>query len=61
MAIENKIGRLARNTGPARFFIPVGIVLIIFGAILFGFKTDKMAKILMSEQKKYENFCWVID
>jgi len=44
MAIENKIGRLARNTGPARFFIPVGIVLIIFGAILFGFKTDKYVK-----------------
>ncbi len=29
-----------RNTGPARFLIPLGIVLIIFGIILLGMKTD---------------------
>ena len=29
-----------RNTGPARFLIPLGIVLIIFGIILPGMKTD---------------------
>ena len=29
-----------RNTGPARFFIPFGIILIVFGIILMGFKTD---------------------
>ena len=26
-----------RNTGPARFFIPVGIILIIFGIIMMTF------------------------
>ncbi len=30
-----------RNTGPARFFIPAGIILIIVGIILLGFNTDK--------------------
>ena len=44
MNFENKLARLMRNTGPARFFIPVGIVLIIFGAILFGMKTDSFEK-----------------
>ena len=29
-----------RNTGPARFLIPVGLILIIFGIILLGMKTD---------------------
>ena len=38
--MENKIARFMRNTGPARFFIPVGIVLIIFGVILMMFKSD---------------------
>ena len=38
--MENKFARLMRNTGPARFFIPVGIILIVFGIILLGFKTD---------------------
>ena len=30
-----------RNTGPVRFFAPVGIILIVFGIILLGFNTDK--------------------
>ena len=42
--MENKIARLMRNTGPARFFIPVGLILIIFGIILSGFKTDNYAE-----------------
>ncbi|MBQ2110948.1 MAG: hypothetical protein II191_04295 [Clostridia bacterium] len=29
-----------RNTGPSRFLIPVGLILIIFGIILLGMKTD---------------------
>lgn len=41
MSAENKFARLMRNTGPARFFIPVGIVLIIFGIILLSFNTGK--------------------
>ena len=39
MNVENKFARLMRNTGPARFLIPAGIILIIFGIILLGFKT----------------------
>lgn len=30
-----------RNTGPARFFIPLGIILIVFGIIMLGFNTDE--------------------
>lgn len=37
----NKFARFMRNTGPARFLIPAGLILIIFGIILLGFKTDK--------------------
>ena len=40
MNTENKFARLMRNTGTARFLIPAGIILIIFGIILLGFKTD---------------------
>lgn len=40
MSFENKYARFMRNTGPGRFLLPVGIVLIVFGVILFGFKTD---------------------
>lgn len=29
-----------RNTGPARFFVPLGLVLIIFGVVLFVFRSD---------------------
>ena len=38
--MENKFARFMRNTGPARFFVPVGIVLIVFGIILLSFNTD---------------------
>ena len=41
MNTENKIARFSRNTGPARFFIPVGVILIVFGVILSGMRTDK--------------------
>ncbi|MCR4621946.1 MAG: DUF3592 domain-containing protein [Clostridiales bacterium] len=40
MGIENKIARLSRNTGPARFFVPVGLILIVFALILMGFNHD---------------------
>ena len=40
MTIENKFARLTRNTRAARFFIPVGLALIVFGVILFLFKND---------------------
>ena len=32
MKVENKFAKWMRNTGPARFFIPVGIILIVVGA-----------------------------
>ena len=44
MNMESKLGRFMRNSGPARFFIPLGIVLIVFGVILFLFKTDNMVE-----------------
>ncbi len=34
MGFENKFARLMRNTGPARFFVPAGVILIVFGIIL---------------------------
>lgn len=40
MNIENRFAKFMRNTGPARFFVPVGIILIVFGIIMMGFHTD---------------------
>ena len=33
-----------RSSGPARFFVPVGIVLIIFGVIMLGMNPDNYAQ-----------------
>ncbi|MCR5611644.1 MAG: DUF3592 domain-containing protein [Clostridiales bacterium] len=33
-----------RNTGPARFLVPAGLILIIFGIILLGIKMDNYAE-----------------
>ena len=38
--MENKFARFLRNTGPARFFVPLGVILIIFGILMTVFKTD---------------------
>ena len=35
-----KLARIMRNTGPARFFVPIGIIFIIFGVLTLGFNTD---------------------
>lgn len=40
MAVENKFARFMRNTGPARFFVPFGLILVIFGIIILGINTD---------------------
>ncbi|MBQ2517311.1 MAG: DUF3592 domain-containing protein [Clostridia bacterium] len=40
MNTENKFARIMRNSGPARFFIPLGIVLIVVGVLLMVFKSD---------------------
>lgn len=39
MNMESKFVRIMRNSGPARFFIPVGLILIIFGVIMLGFRS----------------------
>ena len=73
MQFENKFARFMRNTGPARFFIPAGIILIIFGVIMMGFKTDnfvetvgKVTEVVESlnaeNQKEYEvYFTYTVD
>ena len=40
MSVENEVARVMRNSGPARFFVPAGIVLILFGILLFAFNTN---------------------
>lgn len=37
MGAENKFARFMRNTGPARFFLPVGIILIVVGIVICSF------------------------
>ena len=32
--MENKLARFFRNSGPMRFFVPLGLILIIFGIVL---------------------------
>ncbi len=39
MGFENKAARFMRNTGPARFFVPVGLIMIVFGIILLFLNT----------------------
>lgn len=38
--MENKFARFLRNTGPARFFVPLGIILIVVGIFLMTRNTD---------------------
>lgn len=37
----NKLARIMRDSGPARFFVPAGIILIVFAIVLFTFNTGK--------------------
>lgn len=37
---ENKFARILRNSGPARFFVPAGLLIIIVGIILLCMRTD---------------------
>ncbi len=52
--MENKIARFLRNTGPARFFVPLGIILIVFGIILLSFKTDSYLETVGKVTEVYE-------
>ena len=38
--MENKFARFLRNSGPARFFVPLGIILIAVGIFLMTHNTD---------------------
>ena len=38
MNTENKLARLMRNSGPARVLVPIGIILIVFGIVMFLFR-----------------------
>lgn len=41
MTFLNKAIRFIKNISSAGFFIPFGIIMIVFGVILFSLKTDK--------------------
>ena len=38
--MENKFARFMRNTGPARFFVPLGVILIAVGIFLMTLNMD---------------------
>ncbi len=40
----NKLAKLMRNTGPARFFVPVGVILIVFGILTLGHNTKNFVE-----------------
>ena len=73
MNIENKFARFMRNSGPARFFVPVGIILIIFGVILMIFRSDNyletvgkvtsvVEEVNSEKQKEYDiSFTYTVD
>ena len=42
--MENKFARFMRNTGPARFMVPLGIILILVGILMMSFNTDDYVK-----------------
>ena len=44
MTFFNKYARIMRDSGPARFFVPAGLILIVFGVILFGMKTGNYVR-----------------
>jgi len=44
MTTENIFARLMRDTGPALFFIPAGLILIAFALIMMNMKTDTFKK-----------------
>ncbi|MCR4681802.1 MAG: hypothetical protein K5647_00575 [Clostridiales bacterium] len=39
MSVGNGFVRVIRNSGAARFFIPAGLVLLVFGIILLSMNT----------------------
>ena len=39
MNLESKFGRTLRNLGPARFFVPLGLILILAGVLMICFRS----------------------
>lgn len=52
--MENKFARFMRNTGPARFFVPLGIILIVVGIFLMTLKTDSYVETVGKVTEVYE-------
>ena len=44
--MENKIARFMRNTGAIRFFLPLGIILVVLGAFMVKTTPDQYAETL---------------
>lgn len=42
--MENGIASLSRNASPLRMLIPIGLVLVVFGVMLLGFKSANYAQ-----------------
>lgn len=55
MSVENKFAKFMRNTGVARFLVPFGIVMIVFGAIMSGFNTDTFEETVGKVTDVYEH------
>ena len=53
--MENKITRFLRNTGPARFFLPLGILLIAVGIFLMTLNTDSYLETVGKVTEVYEH------
>ena len=53
--MENKIARFLRNTGPARFFLPLGILLIVVGIFLMTLNTDSYLETVGKVTEVYEH------
>lgn len=55
MNMENKLARIMRNTGPARFFVPVGLILIIVGIILMCMTSGNLVETVGTVTKVEES------
>ena len=54
MNVENKFARFMRNTGPARFFVPLGVILIAVGIFLLTLNTDSYLETVGKVTEVYE-------
>lgn len=54
--MADKFARLMRNSGPARFFVPIGIILIVFGVIMLGFNSENYLETTGTVTEVIESF-----